>query len=128
MGGETDKDGHSRGSWIAYLWARNLSGMIHNDRDRWHAWESGCDDAGPLPLIAKNLSASIWISKKDYLGEYVFVKSPLHDICHCLPLAKVTFKTKGGEFYAKATIKSDSNSSVPYLLSNRKRNSLRQVK
>ncbi|GFW89508.1 hypothetical protein TNCV_1514591 [Trichonephila clavipes] len=66
-----------------------------------------------------DLCASSWIDENDYLGEHVWVKSPLDDVCHCLPPAKVKIKTKGGVFYTKATTKSDNNSSEPYLLSNR---------
>ncbi|GFW33690.1 uncharacterized protein TNCV_2212221 [Trichonephila clavipes] len=47
------------------------------------------------------------------------VKSPLDDVCHRLPLAKVKFKTKGGEFYTKAAVKVNSHPSEPNLLSNR---------
>ncbi|GFV56159.1 uncharacterized protein TNCV_1489361 [Trichonephila clavipes] len=65
------------------------------------------------------LCASSWIDENDYLGEYVLVKSPLDDECHRLPLAKVKFKTKGGEFYTKAAVKVNSHPSEPYLLSNR---------
>ncbi|GFT98496.1 hypothetical protein TNCV_283381 [Trichonephila clavipes] len=66
-----------------------------------------------------DLCASSWIDENDYLGEYVLVKSPLDDECHRLPLAKVIFKTKGGEFYTKAAVKVNSHPSKPYLLSNR---------
>ncbi|GFX98841.1 hypothetical protein TNCV_1504171 [Trichonephila clavipes] len=65
-----------------------------------------------------DLCASSWIDENDYLGEYVWVKSPLDDVCHRLPLAKVKFKTKGGEFYTKAAVKVNSHPSEPYLLSN----------
>ncbi|GFX43605.1 hypothetical protein TNCV_510541 [Trichonephila clavipes] len=66
-----------------------------------------------------DLCPSSWIDENDYLGEYVLVKSPLDDVCHRLPLAKVKFKTKGGEFYTKAAVKVNSHPSEPYLLSNR---------
>ncbi|GFX76184.1 retrovirus-related Pol polyprotein from transposon 17.6 [Trichonephila clavipes] len=66
-----------------------------------------------------DLCASSWIDENDYLGEYVLVKSPLDDVCHRLPLAKVKFKTKGGEFYTKAAVKVNSHPSEPHLLSNR---------
>ncbi|GFY27834.1 hypothetical protein TNCV_242991 [Trichonephila clavipes] len=66
-----------------------------------------------------DLCASSWIDENDYLGEYVLVKSKLDDVCHRLPLAKVKFKTKGGEFYTKAAVKVNSHPSEPYLLSNR---------
>ncbi|GFW79069.1 hypothetical protein TNCV_215011 [Trichonephila clavipes] len=66
-----------------------------------------------------DLCASSWIDENDYLGEYVLIKSPLDVVCHRLPLAKVTFKTKGGEFYTKAAVKVNSHPSEPYLLSNR---------
>ncbi|GFT98469.1 hypothetical protein TNCV_3951441 [Trichonephila clavipes] len=66
-----------------------------------------------------DLCASSWINENDYLGEYVLVKSPLDDVCHRLPLAKVKFKTKGGQFYTKAAVKVNSHPSKPYLLSNR---------
>ncbi|GFY27836.1 hypothetical protein TNCV_243011 [Trichonephila clavipes] len=72
------------------------------------------------PVVAnKDLCASSWIDENDYLGEYVLVKSKLDDVCHRLPLAKVKFKTKGGEFYTKAAVKVNSHPSEPYLLSNR---------
>ncbi|GFU36182.1 retrovirus-related Pol polyprotein from transposon 297 [Trichonephila clavipes] len=58
-----------------------------------------------------------WINENDLLGEYVWLKSPLDEICHCLPLAKIKIKTKKGEFYTKAAIKQDS--SDLYLLGNR---------
>ncbi|GFV05930.1 retrovirus-related Pol polyprotein from transposon 297 [Trichonephila clavipes] len=64
-------------------------------------------------------ASSSWININDLLGEYVWVKSPLDDVCHCLPLAKIKFKTKGGEFYSKAAIKPNSSPSESYLLSNR---------
>ncbi|GFS70514.1 retrovirus-related Pol polyprotein from transposon 412 [Trichonephila clavipes] len=60
-----------------------------------------------------------WINKDDLLGEYVWLKSPLDEICHCLPLAKIKIKTKKGEFYTKAAIKQDSSDSDLYLLGNR---------
>ncbi|GFT57013.1 hypothetical protein TNCV_189981, partial [Trichonephila clavipes] len=66
-----------------------------------------------------DLCASSWINENNYLGEYVLVKSPLDDVCHRLPLEKVKFKTKGGQFYTKAAVKVNSHPSEPYLLSNR---------
>ncbi|GFY34368.1 hypothetical protein TNCV_2506711 [Trichonephila clavipes] len=57
-----------------------------------------------------------WINEDDLLGEYVWLKSPLDDICHCLPLAKIKIKTKKGEFYTKAAIKQDSSDNDLYLL------------
>ncbi|GFU19761.1 retrovirus-related Pol polyprotein from transposon 412 [Trichonephila clavipes] len=60
-----------------------------------------------------------WINKDDLLGEYVWLKSPLDEICHCLPLAKIKIKTKKGEFYTKAAIKQDSSDNDLYLLGNR---------
>ncbi|GFW29261.1 retrovirus-related Pol polyprotein from transposon 297 [Trichonephila clavipes] len=60
-----------------------------------------------------------WINEKDLLGEYVWLKSPLDEICHCLPLAKIKIKTKKGEFYTKAAIKQDSSDNDLYLLGNR---------
>ncbi|GFX05530.1 retrovirus-related Pol polyprotein from transposon 17.6 [Trichonephila clavipes] len=53
------------------------------------------------------------------LGEYVWLKSPLDEICHCLPVAKIKIKTKKGEFYTKAAIKQDSSDNDLYLLGNR---------
>ncbi|GFX48688.1 retrovirus-related Pol polyprotein from transposon 297 [Trichonephila clavipes] len=50
---------------------------------------------------------------------YVWLKSPLDEICHCLPLAKIKIKTKKGEFYTKAAIKQDSSDNDLYLLGNR---------
>ncbi|GFS52616.1 uncharacterized protein NPIL_553711 [Nephila pilipes] len=52
-------------------------------------------------------------------GEYVWLRSPLNDVCHCLPLAKIKIETKRGEFYTKAAIKPDGRSDDPYLLGNR---------
>ncbi|GFY07302.1 integrase_H2C2 domain-containing protein [Trichonephila clavipes] len=60
-----------------------------------------------------------WINENDLLGEYVWLKSPLDEICHCLPLAKIKIKTKKGEFYTKAAIKQDSSYNDLYLLGNR---------
>ncbi|GFV91492.1 retrovirus-related Pol polyprotein from transposon 17.6 [Trichonephila clavipes] len=60
-----------------------------------------------------------WINKDDLQGEYVWLKSPLDEICHCLPLAKIKIKTKKGEFYTKAAIKQDSSDNDLYLLGNR---------
>ncbi|GFW05519.1 retrovirus-related Pol polyprotein from transposon 412 [Trichonephila clavipes] len=60
-----------------------------------------------------------WINKDDLLGEYVWLKSPLDEICHCLPLAKIKIKTKKGEMYTKAAIKQDSSDNDLYLLGNR---------
>ncbi|GFV68410.1 retrovirus-related Pol polyprotein from transposon 412 [Trichonephila clavipes] len=60
-----------------------------------------------------------WINEDDLLGEYVWMKSPLDEICHCLPLAKIKIKTKKGEFYTKAAIKQDSSDNDLYLLGNR---------
>ncbi|GFQ80024.1 retrovirus-related Pol polyprotein from transposon 17.6, partial [Trichonephila clavata] len=66
-----------------------------------------------------DVCARSWINENDLLGEYVWLKSPLDDVCHCLPLAKIKIKTKGGEFYTKAAIKSNSSTDEPYLLGNR---------
>ncbi|GFW06821.1 retrovirus-related Pol polyprotein from transposon 17.6 [Trichonephila clavipes] len=60
-----------------------------------------------------------WINENDLLGEYVWLKSPLDEICHCLPLAKIKIKTKKGELYTKAAIKQDSSDNDLYLLGNR---------
>ncbi|GFY22545.1 retrovirus-related Pol polyprotein from transposon 17.6 [Trichonephila clavipes] len=60
-----------------------------------------------------------WINENDLLGEYVWLKSPLDEICHCLPLAKIKIKTKKGEFYTTAAIKQDSSDNDLYLLGNR---------
>ncbi|GFU55747.1 retrovirus-related Pol polyprotein from transposon 297 [Trichonephila clavipes] len=60
-----------------------------------------------------------WINEDDLLGEYVWLKSPLDEICHCLPLAKIKIKTKKGEFYTKAAIKQDSSDNDLYFLGNR---------
>ncbi|GFW04655.1 uncharacterized protein TNCV_3897071 [Trichonephila clavipes] len=60
-----------------------------------------------------------WISENDLLCEYVWLKSPLDEICHCVPLAKIKIKTKKGEFYTKAAIKQDSCDNDLYLLGNR---------
>ncbi|GFS94488.1 retrovirus-related Pol polyprotein from transposon 412 [Trichonephila clavipes] len=59
------------------------------------------------------------INEDDLLGEYVWLKSPLDEICHCLPLAKIKIKTKKGEVYTKAAIKQDSSDNDLYLLGNR---------
>ncbi|GFT99544.1 retrovirus-related Pol polyprotein from transposon 412 [Nephila pilipes] len=66
-----------------------------------------------------DVCARSWIQESDLLGEYVSLKSPLDDVCHCLPLAKIKIKTKGGEFYTKAAIKPDGRCDDPYLLGNR---------
>ncbi|GFT77265.1 retrovirus-related Pol polyprotein from transposon 412, partial [Nephila pilipes] len=66
-----------------------------------------------------DVCARSWIQESDLLGEYVWLKSPLDDVCHCLPLAKIKIKTKGGEFYTKAAIKPDGRCDDPYLLGNR---------
>ncbi|GFR08355.1 CCHC-type domain-containing protein [Trichonephila clavata] len=66
-----------------------------------------------------DLCARSWINENDFLGEYVWIKSPLDDVCHCLPLSKIKSKTKGGEYYTKAAIKFDSSADEPYLLGNR---------
>ncbi|GFR05306.1 retrovirus-related Pol polyprotein from transposon 412, partial [Trichonephila clavata] len=66
-----------------------------------------------------DVCARSWINENDLLGEYVWLKSPLDDVCHCLLLAKIKIKTKGGEFYTKAAIKSNSSVDEPYLLGNR---------
>ncbi|GFX17082.1 hypothetical protein TNCV_4266081 [Trichonephila clavipes] len=60
-----------------------------------------------------------WINEDDLLGEYVWLKSPLDEICHCLPLDKIKIKTKKGEFYTKAAIKQDNSDNDLYLLGNR---------
>ncbi|GFW05251.1 hypothetical protein TNCV_3357701 [Trichonephila clavipes] len=60
-----------------------------------------------------------WINESDLQGEYVWLKSPLDDICHCFPVAKIKIKTKKGEFYTKAAIKQDSSDNDLYLLGNR---------
>ncbi|GFQ86062.1 integrase_H2C2 domain-containing protein [Trichonephila clavata] len=36
-----------------------------------------------------DVCARSWINENDLLGEYVWVKSPLDEVCHCLPLAKI---------------------------------------
>ncbi|GFW58201.1 hypothetical protein TNCV_2633751 [Trichonephila clavipes] len=59
------------------------------------------------------------LMKMTSLGGYVWLKSPLDEICHCLPLAKIKIKTKKGEFYTKAAIKQDSSDNDLYLLGNR---------
>ncbi|GFS51329.1 retrovirus-related Pol polyprotein from transposon 297, partial [Nephila pilipes] len=66
-----------------------------------------------------DVCARSWIQESDLLGEYVWLKSPLDYVCHCLPLAKIKIKTKGGEFYTKAAIKPDGRCDDPYLLGNR---------
>ncbi|GFS43829.1 hypothetical protein NPIL_580151 [Nephila pilipes] len=65
-----------------------------------------------------DVCARSWIKESDLLGEYVWLKSPLDDVCHCLPLAKIKTKTKRGEFYTKTAIKSNGRSDDPYLLGN----------
>ncbi|GFT98806.1 retrovirus-related Pol polyprotein from transposon 412 [Nephila pilipes] len=66
-----------------------------------------------------DVCARSWIQESDLLREYVWLKSPLDDVCHCLPLAKIKIKTKSGEFYTKAAIKPDGRCDDPYLLGNR---------
>ncbi|GFS88813.1 uncharacterized protein NPIL_261571, partial [Nephila pilipes] len=46
-------------------------------------------------------------------------KKDSYDVCHCFPLAKIKIKTKRGEIYTKAAIKSDGRGDDPYLLGNR---------
>ncbi|GFT41709.1 hypothetical protein NPIL_114671 [Nephila pilipes] len=59
------------------------------------------------------------IKESDLLGEDVWLKSPLDDVCHCSPLAKIKIKTIRGEIYTKAAIKPDGRGDDPYLLGNR---------
>ncbi|GFT52425.1 integrase_H2C2 domain-containing protein, partial [Nephila pilipes] len=66
-----------------------------------------------------DVCARSWIKESDLLGEDVWLKSPLDDVCHCFPLAKIKIKTKRGEIYTKAAIKSDGRGDDPYLLGNR---------
>ncbi|GFT99917.1 retrovirus-related Pol polyprotein from transposon 17.6 [Nephila pilipes] len=66
-----------------------------------------------------DVCARSWIKENDLLGEYVWLKSPLDDVCHCLPLANIKIKTKRDEFYTKAAIKLDGRSDDLYLLGNR---------
>ncbi|GFT22193.1 retrovirus-related Pol polyprotein from transposon 412, partial [Nephila pilipes] len=66
-----------------------------------------------------DVCARSWIKESDLLGEDVWLKSPLDDVCHCFPLAKIKIKTKRGEIYTKAAIKSDCRGDDPYLLGNR---------
>ncbi|GFQ73432.1 retrovirus-related Pol polyprotein from transposon 17.6 [Trichonephila clavata] len=68
---------------------------------------------------AINVCARSWINENDLLGEYVWVKSPLEEVCHCLPLAKIKITTKRGEFYTKAAIKQDKCDFDMYILGNR---------
>ncbi|GFS72335.1 retrovirus-related Pol polyprotein from transposon 297, partial [Nephila pilipes] len=66
-----------------------------------------------------DVCARSWIKKGDLLGEDVWLKSPLNDVCHCFPLAKIKIKTIRGEIYTKAAIKPDGRGDDPYLLGNR---------
>ncbi|GFU20561.1 retrovirus-related Pol polyprotein from transposon 412, partial [Nephila pilipes] len=66
-----------------------------------------------------DVCARSWIKKSDLLGEDVWLKSPLDDVCHCFPLAKIKIKTIRGEIYTKAAIKPDGRGDDPYLLGNR---------
>ncbi|GFQ95973.1 uncharacterized protein TNCT_5121 [Trichonephila clavata] len=68
---------------------------------------------------AIDVCARSWINENDLLGEYVWVKSPLDEVCHCLPLAKIKITTKRGEFYIKAAIKQDKCDFDMYILGNR---------
>ncbi|GFQ92365.1 retrovirus-related Pol polyprotein from transposon 17.6 [Trichonephila clavata] len=68
---------------------------------------------------AIDVCARSWINENDLLGEYVWVKSPLDEVCHCLPLAKIKITTKRGEFYTKAAIKQDKCDFDMYILGNR---------
>ncbi|GFX78107.1 hypothetical protein TNCV_5134551 [Trichonephila clavipes] len=72
------------------------------------------DSGSSIDVCSRN-----WINENDLLGQYVWLKSPLDEICHCLPLAKIKIKTKKGEFYTKAAIKQDSSDNDLYLLGNR---------
>ncbi|GFU10066.1 retrovirus-related Pol polyprotein from transposon 412 [Nephila pilipes] len=65
------------------------------------------------------ICARSWIKESDLLGEDVWLKSPLDDVCHYFPLAKIKIKTIRGEIYTKAAIKPDSHVDDPYLLGNR---------
>ncbi|GFU46983.1 retrovirus-related Pol polyprotein from transposon 297, partial [Nephila pilipes] len=66
-----------------------------------------------------DVCARSWIKKSDLLGEDVWLKSPLDDVCHCFPLAKIKIKAIRGEIYTKAAIKPDGRGDDPYLLGNR---------
>ncbi|GFT52159.1 uncharacterized protein NPIL_71771 [Nephila pilipes] len=66
-----------------------------------------------------DVCARSWIKESDLLGEDVWLKSPLDDICHCFPLAKIKIKKNRGVIYTKAAIKPDGGSDDPYLLGNR---------
>ncbi|GFS39086.1 retrovirus-related Pol polyprotein from transposon 17.6 [Nephila pilipes] len=66
-----------------------------------------------------DVCARSWIKESDLLGEDVWLKSPLDDVCHCFPLAKIKIKTIRGEIYTKAAIKPDGRGDDPYLLGNR---------
>ncbi|GFR17240.1 retrovirus-related Pol polyprotein from transposon 17.6 [Trichonephila clavata] len=65
-----------------------------------------------------DVCAQSWINENNLLGEYVWLISPLDEVCHCLPLAKIKIKTSNGEFYTKATIKQDSCDDDLYILGN----------
>ncbi|GFW77156.1 hypothetical protein TNCV_2725861 [Trichonephila clavipes] len=65
-----------------------------------------------------DVSSWSWIKENDHLGEYVWLKSPLDEIYHCLPLAKIKIKMKKGEFYTKGAIKQDISDIDLYLLGN----------
>ncbi|GFT44418.1 retrovirus-related Pol polyprotein from transposon 412, partial [Nephila pilipes] len=66
-----------------------------------------------------DVCARSWIKESDLLGEDIWLKSPLDDVYHCFPLAKIKIKTKRGDIYSKAAIKSDGRGDDPYLLGNR---------
>ncbi|GFU13569.1 retrovirus-related Pol polyprotein from transposon 412 [Trichonephila clavipes] len=122
-------------SWDGFKEAKSLAEKlyhfeairrVHKKTGPTKTWERRTFDKQPLE--SKNKSAHFsdkdvcsrsWINEDDLLGEYVWLKSPLDEICHCLPLAKIKIKTKKGEFYTKAAIKQDSSDNDLYLLGNR---------
>ncbi|GFW48371.1 retrovirus-related Pol polyprotein from transposon 412 [Trichonephila clavipes] len=108
-------------SWDGFKEAKSLAEKldhfeairrVHKKTGPTKTWERKTFDKQSLE--SKNKSAHF--SGK---GEYVWLKSPLDEICHCLPLAKIKIKTKKGEFYTKAAIKQDSSDNDLYLLGNR---------
>ncbi|GFU96492.1 retrovirus-related Pol polyprotein from transposon 412 [Trichonephila clavipes] len=136
---------HFLDSWDGFKEAKSLAEKldhieairrVHKKTGPMKTWERRTFDKKPLE--SKNKSAHFsdrvclrdsgssidvgsrsWINENDLLGEHVWLKSPLDEICHCLPLAKIKIKTKKGEFFTKAAIKQESSDNDLYLLGNR---------
>ncbi|GFV05433.1 retrovirus-related Pol polyprotein from transposon 297 [Trichonephila clavipes] len=73
-----------------------------------------CNETGHIKPVCPRLRKNNFETVNTF-----WLKRPLDEICHCLPLAKIKIKTKKGEFYTKAAIKQDSSDNDLYLLGNR---------